>query len=414
MSALRPIARLTALVATAALFGGCHRAPPTELVAGAYRAVLTTPGGDLPFGISVATPEGKPPQVFLLNGAGAVQVTEFTHDGATLVLRMPGYANRLELIADQTGYRGEAVIVRGADQQIHIPLKVVRDERHRFTTSAPAKPARIGGRWAITFKSADGRERPAVGELKQLGSRLFGTILDPTGDHRYLEGDVTETEVLLSSFDGGLPYLYRAKINADGTLTGRWWTGSWAVEDFTARADEAAQLPEAPTAVPPGTGLSFSFPGLDGKAVSLADARFRGKVVVVAVGGTWCPNCHDEAAFLVGLYKDLKGDGLEVVSLQFEPLADRAAATEVNRRFVAAYGIQWPVLLAGPADLVAASKALPALGVLRAFPTTVLIGRDGTVRRIETGFSGPATGLHYEEFRRNFTDAVRALLAEKP
>jgi thiol-disulfide isomerase/thioredoxin len=414
MPVQRPFARLAALVPIAVVLCACHRAPPTELVAGAYRAVLTTPGGDLPFGITITTPEGKPPLVYLLNGAGAVHITEFTHEGATLVLRMPGSANRLEFIADKGGYRGEAVVVRAADQRIHIPLKVVRDERYRFAASGPAKPARIGGRWAITFKSADGRERPGVGELKQLGSRLFGTILDQTGDHRYLEGDVTETEVLLSSFDGVLPYLYRAKINGDGTLTGRWWSGSWSVEDFTARPDDAAKLPDVATTAPPGTTLSFSFPDLDGRAVSLRDKRFRGKVVVVTVGGTWCPNCHDEAVFLAGLYKDLKGDGLEIVSLAFEPLADRAAAVAVNRRFVATYGVGWPVLIAGPADIAAASKALPALGALRAFPTTALIGRDGTLRRVETGFSGPATGLHYEEFRRNFTDAVRALLAEKP
>ena len=168
------------------------------------------------------------------------------------------------------------------------------------------------------------------------------------------------------------------------------------------------------SSAPPGATLAFSFPDLDGKTVSLGDERFRGKVVVVAIGGSWCPNCHDEAAFLVSLYKELQAAGLEIVSLQFEPLSDRAAIVEVNRRFVAVFGIEWPVLIAGPAETAAASKALPGLGPVRAFPTTALVGRDGRLRRIETGFSGPATGLHHEEFRKNFTDAVRALLAEKP
>ncbi len=415
MSRLRTVRRLAALFSATCLLAACHRAPPTELVAGAYRAVLTLPGGELPFGLTIAVADGRPPVAYVLNGAEAVHITEFAHEGTTLVLRLPGSANRLELSADPGGYHGEAVIVRPGDALARLPLRVVRGERHRFATVAPKIPSRIGGRWALTFKAADGRQRSAVGEFKQLGSRLFGTILGSDGDHRYLEGDVTESEVLLSSFDGSSASLYRAKINADGSLSGHWWSGNWAAEEFTAHAEDSAHVEMAPLlSAPAPMRLSFSFPDLAGKAVSLADERFHGKVVIVAACGTWNLRCHDQATFLATLYKTFKTDGLEIVSLQFEALAERAAAIEVNRRFVALYGIEWPVLLAGPADLAAASQALPALAPLRAFPTTVLIARDGQVRRLQTGFVGPASGLHQEDFRHEFTDALRALLAEKP
>ena len=52
----------------------------------------------------------------------------------------------------------------------------------------------------------------------------------------------------------------------------------------------------------PTVPFRFAFPDLTGKMVSNTDERFRGKVVIVAIGGSWCPNCHDEAPFLVELY----------------------------------------------------------------------------------------------------------------
>jgi peroxiredoxin len=398
------------------LLAGCHRAPPAELVPGNYRGVLTVPGGDLPFGITIASPPtGGAPIVYLLNGAEAVQVTEFSHSGSRLVMQMPGYANRLELDTDPKGYHGEAVMQRRGGKEIRLPLRVIRDERFRFFASGPKLPPNVAGRWAITARTAEGKERLLVGEFKQIGWRVFGTILDPSGDHRYLEGDVTPDELLLSRFDGGLPHLYRMKINANGTLSGRWWSGAWAVDELSAHRDPAAAITDPTDAAAPSQApFAFSFPDLDGKQVSLADERFRGKVVIVAIGGTWCPNCHDEAAFLLPIYRDLKAEGLEIVSLQFEHASDPAAAVAVNRRFVAKYGIPWPVLIAGLSDKDDAARKLPALGHVFGFPTTVLVGRDGRIAKVQSGFSGPATGQHYLDFQKQFTESVRALLAAKP
>ena len=68
----------------------------------------------------------------------------------------------------------------------------------------------------------------------------------------------------------------------------------------------------------PTEPFRFSFPDLDGKIVSNTDPQFRGKVVIVSIGGSWCPNCHDEAPFLVELYKKYRSQGLEIVELSFE------------------------------------------------------------------------------------------------
>jgi peroxiredoxin len=277
-------------------------------------------------------------------------------------------------------------------------------------------PPAVGGRWAITLRSASGASTPAIGEFKQVGARIFGTILDPTGDHRFLEGDIQGRELSLSRFDGGSAYLYHATLNADGTLSGRWWSGAWSEDTFTARRDAAATLADpaaAAAAAAPPARLEFRFPDLDGRPVSLEDARFKGKVVIVALGGSWCPNCHDEAQFLQPLYRELGPQGLEIVYLQFEHYGDFAQAVAANRRFVAQFDIRWPVLIAGISEREDAARKLPALGGVFAFPTTVVLDREGRVRKVHSGFSGPATGQHYQDFRKEFTELVRGLLAEK-
>jgi len=48
-----------------------------------------------------------------------------------------------------------------------------------------------------------------------------------------------------------------------------------------------------------------------------------------------------------------------------------------------------------------------------AFPSMIFIGKDGTVRKTHAGYSGPATGIHYEEFKKEFDDYVNVLLNEK-
>jgi peroxiredoxin len=160
--------------------------------------------------------------------------------------------------------------------------------------------------------------------------------------------------------------------------------------------------------------LEFSFPDLDGNPVSLADDRFRDKVVIVTLAGSWCPNCHDEAAFLAALHRELKSQGLEVVSLMFEHFGDFPQAAAATRRFREKFGIEYPTLIAGTSDKDDASRALPQLTGVFAYPTTIWVDRSGTVRKIHAGFSGPATGRHHEELTREFTEFTRELLAEAP
>ena len=75
------------------------------------------------------------------------------------------------------------------------------------------------------------------------------------------------------------------------------------------------------------------------------------------------------------------------------------------------FGIEYATLIAGTSDRDDATKALPQLNGVFAYPTTIWVDRAGVVRKIHAGFSGPATGAHYTELTRKFTDFTLELLA---
>jgi peroxiredoxin len=159
----------------------------------------------------------------------------------------------------------------------------------------------------------------------------------------------------------------------------------------------------------PNEPFRFRFPDAEGKLVSNTDERFRDKVVVAVVTGTWCPNCHDEAQFLVELYKKYRDKGLEVVALDFEEPEQQEDLTRLQT-FIKKYGVEYTYLVAG-APIEMWDKVPQAVN-LNSWPTTFFIGRDGRVKGIHAGFAAPASGEFHRKVREDFTAQIERLLAE--
>jgi hypothetical protein len=77
--------------------------------------------------------------------------------------------------------------------------------------------------------------------------------------------------------------------------------------------------------------------------------------------------------------------------------------------------MQYPVLVTGVrvGDSLRTEKTLPQMTRIKMFPTTLIIGRDGKVKKIDTGFMGPGTGEHYEAFKKDFYATMDELLNKK-
>lgn len=419
-SKLSPFIALSAVLALG--LSGCapSEVEPAELV-GDWRAVLTSPGGELPFTLTVED-EGGWLRAVAQNGEERAPFSGIRIDGRQVVFELDFYDAEIESTLGEDGHLEGRWRKTTDDGDSTLPFKAVKDDTSRFlATDRPAPggaPASVAGAWSVEFTDEDGSET-ARAELEQQGDVLTGTFLTATGDYRFLHGSYEKGLLRLSTFDGAHAFLFTAEAQADGSLQGDFWSRDSYHATWTARpaADEADGLTDPWQLV----GLtnedgkfSFAFDDRDGNTVSLEDARFQGKVVLVNIFGTWCPNCNDEAPLLSTWHRRFQDQGLEIVGLAYEYTGDRARDEAMIDRFAERYAIQYPILLAGTSDKKEAASTLPDLTSVVAFPTTVFIGRDGKVRKIHSGFEGPGTGTHHAELVAELESLIRELLAERP
>ena len=385
----------------------CHTRPAS--IDGTWRATLASPGGELPFAIRISHDKAV-----ILNGAEEVPTSGVRVDGSHVTIGFDWYDSVInaELSADgnsMTGAWTRTVPSRTARMAFH----ATRGEQPRFASAGKAN-GNVSGTWKTEFVDADGKS-PARGEFHQDpgSTRVTGTFLAPTGDDRYLDGSYENGLLRLSTFDGAHAFLFQARSTADGKLQGDYWSRDAYHATWTAVRDDSASIPDGWTDV----GLTnkegqfrFRFPDLDGHPIALTDDRFRGKVVMVNIFGSWCPNCNDEAPLLAAWNRKYRAQGLEIVGLAYEFTGDAARDREMVRRYAKRYGIDYTLLLAGVSDKAKASATLPDITKVIAYPTTVFIGRDGKVKKIYSGFSGPGTGQHYTELKTEIESVIENLL----
>jgi thiol-disulfide isomerase/thioredoxin len=303
----------------------------------------------------------------------------------------------------------------GPEPPIAVPFQAKRfvPEPNPPAGKVPA----IGGLWEIEVKSAKGESAWRF-IVRQSGADISAAILRVDGDTGTLTGRYGDGKFILSHFSGERPYVLEASLEPDGSLaitlndhSGKRELVAYRPTDARAKGLPEPANPAQHTLVADANApFQFSFPDLTGRTVSSSDARFLGKVLLVEITGSWCPNCHDEAPFLAELYRKYRERGLEIVALDFEEPAQIADLMRL-RFFVYHYGIQYTVLVGGDPDDV--SKKIPQLVNLDSWPTTVFIGRDGLVKSIHAGFASPASGDFNSQLKAEFTARVEALLAEK-
>lgn len=423
MSPRRSVVSLALLPLLALAISSCRPAPSA---AGQWRGVLTSPGGELPFGLRIDSgPEGL--RAVVQNGPEEIPVSAVEQNGKELVLRFDGYDARIVATIEgdelsgrwekrgKTAYAGLPFSARRAGAEA-APAPRFRPTAEVGLAADASAVSSVTGSWAAEFVDEEGTS-PAEAELRQEGSRVTGTFRTPTGDHRFLEGSYENGVLRLSAFDGAHAFLYQARAVPGGTLRGDFWSRDSYHATWTARreAEQEVVLPDAWQEVGltnPEGKFRFRFPDLSGKPVSLDDPRFAGKVVLVNLFGSWCPNCNDEGPYLAQLHKRYRDRGLEIVGLAFEVTGDAERDREFVRRFGERYGISYPLLLAGTNDKKEAGAALPDLTRVASFPTTLFLGRDGKVRKIHSGFDGPGTGEHFTELKKEFEGLIESLLAE--
>ena len=299
------------------------------------------------------------------------------------------------------------------------PFYAYPNQLYRFKKNQGNAVYNISGKWDVTITNPNGTSRKALAEFEQSGDKLTGSFLTPTGDYRFLEGIVTGDSLKLSTFDGSHAYTFYAKIASAQKITGGVYLAGYSgKETWSAVKDNNVKEPEQeqPTKLKSGESkLNFTFNDLEGKPVSINDERFKNKVVVVQLMGSWCPNCMDETKFLSEFYNKYRSRGVEMVSLAYEYSTDIERSRKSLGKFQKLFNVQYPMLITGvtSTDELKTEKTLPQLTPIRSFPTSIFLDRKGNVREVHSVFYGPGTKQYFEEYKKIFTNIVEGLLKEK-
>jgi thiol-disulfide isomerase/thioredoxin len=371
---------------------------------GSWKAVLDLAGGELRFSVVI---EGTAPQWRgrLCNGASCQPLSGVAMAGDSLVMELGDYAATIAVIQRSDSLVGRYHNV-GRKGPRTIPFRAARGQ-----WPADQAPAALVGRWDAWFLSGFDQS-PRVLEFRNGPRGLEGTVISNSGDYGLFSGSAEGDSVVLGHFDGSFVYLLTGRLDGD-TLRGTFHAGLRTETPFVAtRSSGRPHLtpPSAVTRADTSVPFHFDFPDLAGRQVGSSDERFRGKVVLFEIFGTWCPTCHDAAPVLAELYRRYHRRGLEIVGVAFEVTGDSTTDAPLVRRYRDKFRIPYPLLLGGVSDADAVSAVLPQLDGFTAFPTLVFLGRDGRVRRIHAGFYGPATGPQYGALLAELRREVEGLL----
>ena len=387
-----------------------------QVNAAKWRAVIHRPdGAGIVFNLRTAI-EHDSLIFYVVNGGEQMRVPAVVQKADSLLIDMPVFESGFKFKVINPDSLSGVWHRASVSKEIVLPLTASARHPERFLPVL-GKPAKtVEGKWQVSYKSRSGELSPAIFTLHQSGNVVTGSILTPYGDDRYLEGILTGDSLYFSGFDGIHSLLLKAGVKGD-SLSGIQFSGASSKEAFTAYKTDHPSLPnEAAMYLKPGESghLNFSFQDLEGRQVSINDPRFKNKVVIIDLMGSWCPNCMDETAFLSKYYNANKDRGVEVISLAYELTTDFERSKKSLMKFQKAYDIQYPVLITGVTvtDKDRTQKTLPQFTDIKMFPTTIILDKTGKVVKIDTGFQGPGTGSYFTNYVKEFNELMDKLLAE--
>jgi peroxiredoxin len=386
-----------------------------EAPSGRWDATVVINDVEIPFRIDFSG-DGSKFTGTVFNGDLPVSSTSGHLENDTFVVNFGHYLSKLE--AQIKNGQLEGKLSGRFDRDRYISSYPLRARRYVPIALTTEKVPSIDGVWEIPYNSPKGEKSWHL-IVRQNGPEVAAAILRVDGDTGTLTGAYKDGKFVVSHFSGSRPLVLEIKELKDQTLEVLPRGAYTAKEKLIAYRPAAARAkglpeptdPDKHTRVKnPDEVFNFSFPDVDGNVVSNKDSRFTGKVVVAVVTGTWCPNCHDEAQFLVELDRKYRSRGLQVVALDFEEPEQQEDGLKRARAFIKKYGVEYPYLIAGaPIEMW---EKVPQAENLNSWPTTFFIGRDGRVKRIHAGFAAPASGDFHQKVRAEFVSTIESLLAE--
>ena len=381
-----------------------------SLPSGSYIGALhTSDNQEIPFNMYLLN-DGS---IQIYNHKEIVDMEKIIYEKDSFIIKSPVFEGYIKAKRSKEGINGYFTN-NSLDRKIKF---TANNGAERFKIKNYKTVYNFSGKWKVVFNPGEVEEYNAVGIFDQNGSKISGTFRTTTGDYGFMEGVSEGNSVMMSTFNGARSYLFKGNLEND-SITGYFYRGNYDKIPFKAFRDEEFSLPNPNSLTVMNDSASnrfkFSFKDSRGVLVSDYDSIFDNKVVVIQIMGTWCPNCLDETVFISDFINKNNYKDLRFVSLAFEYAKTKQKAIENINKLEKRFDIKYPILLAqyGTSNKVEAQKKLPSLNQVISYPTLIFIDRNKNVRRIHTGFNGPATGKKYQKFKNEFKDLVIKLIEE--
>ena len=405
----------TSLLLVAIIFFSCDaKIPNKQLKTGVWRGEITTQSNEIPFLFEI-TEANNSFRINLLNGNEKLSMDILKIQGDSLIFNV--HIFDVTIRAKIKNNTMEGTYSKNYAQDYILPFKAIHGEKQLFKNIK--SDSNFDGKWETSFYTTEGKETPAIGIFNTIDGELTGTFLTRTGDYRFLQGYALNDTMKLFTFDGNHLYKFTGVIKKDSIVSGQFWSGKTGYKNFLASKNDTIELAsnEVTFLKKEYDKISFSFPGLDEKMVTLEDEKYKNKVVLLQIFGTWCPNCMDETKFLSQWYLENRKKEVEIIGLAYENKrkgkADFGYAKSRVENMKKKYNVEYEFLIAGTSSTKSVSNSLPMLSNVISFPTTIFIDKRGNVRKIHSGFSGPATGIYYDKFVQDFNSFMNELLMEE-
>ena len=383
---------------------GCAQSPGS----GFWQGILQYDQGVVPFSFEIIASDEKV-RMLLTNGEEKIEINKLELSGDSIFIKIPIFDAQLR--AQFTGKTMSGKWIKGyKETEIDFKAEIGKP---RFSLPA-VESKKIETKWSMTFQPGTAYEYAAMGMFAQNGSSLTGTVVTGTGDFRYMEGTVIGDSIVLSSFDGAHGFL----------MTGRRSKGGWKGEFHfdTNYVEKWDGTPSKHAAMP----NPFDMVDLDGSveepyfdilsAGSGVDAidleKYEGKVLIIQLFGSWCPNSLDQSKYLIDWYSK-KQDDVEVLAVSYELNYSKEYGLKRIGEYKKELQIPYDIVLGGRMNKRTAAMAFPFMDRIEAFPTLVILDKKGNARKVHSYFQGPATGVLYQEFERNFNALIAELVAEE-
>lgn len=346
-------------------------------------------------------------------------------DGYTISL-----LNGVERITHPLEISGDSLFVNLKPFDAHIKARITNDQiqgvwvkpYRDFLASFTAKISQRGvsqkGKvkkeiLGLTFEPDTPGAYPGVVKLDRRGDFATGTILTETGDFRFFEGVMTNDSLMISSFDGAHGFVL-AGSKQQGEWKGKMYYEPEFSEEWRAQVDPEASIVDPFEVITVELGTQspyFDLLGAGSGKNSIDASKYQDKVLLIQIFGTWCPNSLDQTEYLIEWY-DSKPVDVEILAVTYEPNYSQEYGLRRINEYTEHLSIPYDVVLGGALSKTQAAMPFPFMRQIVAFPTLVMVDKQGFVRYVHSYFNGPATGQLYEDFKEQFNEKIEELVNE--